>query len=101
MGEGRFKTRPTAPSSVCSSISTTDRSKLGSSRRGLATSNWPRVVARPIVSPLLGCFAAPEGGQQVGQALQLLLGRLDLGHAPVRFGVELLGSGFGLLDLAG
>ena len=41
-GVGRLSTRPSAPSSECSSISTTVRRKLGSTRAGAATSRRPR-----------------------------------------------------------
>src|SRR5450631_1923968 len=41
-GDGRFSTTPSAPSSVCSRISTTVRKKFGSARSGVATSSRPR-----------------------------------------------------------
>src|SRR6266536_989204 len=41
-GEGRFRTSPAAPSSVCSVTRTTVRRKFGSMSDGEASSSWPR-----------------------------------------------------------
>ena len=44
-GVGRLSTRPSAPSGECSSIRTTARRKLGSTRAGAATRSRPRRLA--------------------------------------------------------
>src|SRR6266545_671267 len=63
--EGRLRTSPIAPSSVCSAISTTVRRKLGSSRVGPARRSLPRCESirrlwRP--APALG----PRPSREVG-----------------------------------
>ncbi len=58
---GRFKTMPSAPSSPCSSTSTTVRSKFGSTRGGAATSNRPRSDSGSGTTRILARRIGPTG----------------------------------------
>src|SRR5205807_829788 len=70
---GRLSTTPTAPSSPCSSTSTTVRSKFGSPMAGLATSRRPLSGGVTVDRPPgreVACEPVPEGmiGRVGGEA---------------------------------
>src|SRR5690349_11263118 len=83
VSEGRLRTSPSAPSSVCSITSTTVRQKFGSRSEGPAIRSWPRALSIGTILLLrAGCVL-----QAVFRVLELPLrldrerdcfGRLDL-----------------------
>src|SRR3954466_255286 len=88
---GRLSTSPIAPSSVCSAIRTTVRTKLGSRRTGDARMSLPRsdsaIPALCLVAHLRGLLL--RGGLLLGGRLLLGRGLLLLGRVGLDGGLPL------------